>query len=67
MNVFEEPKGNTHVCVVSAVRIKGECTIERVALVMNLIPCRELVLMGLDKNTFSRLIIGCFYVMNANV
>ena len=29
-------------CVVYAGRVKGECTIERVALVMNIVPCRVL-------------------------
>ena len=28
-------------------RVEGECTIERVALVMNIVPCRELNLYGL--------------------
>ena len=38
----QETQRNRHVCVVSAGRIKGECTNERVGLVMNIDPCREL-------------------------
>ena len=36
----------SHGSGVSAERIKGECTIERVALVMNMVPCRGLNLGG---------------------
>ena len=35
-------KGKAHVYVVSAGCVKGECTIERVALAMNIVPCQEL-------------------------
>ena len=52
MTFSRSSKGKAHVCVASAVgRIKGECTIERVALVMNIVPCRELNLMcSLEKD-----------------
>ena len=40
-------KGKTHVCFDSAGCVKGECTIERVALVMNIVPCRDFNLRGL--------------------
>ena len=35
-------KWRTHVCVVFTVYIDEECTIERVAFVMNIVPCRDL-------------------------
>ena len=38
---FKEPKRKSHVGVVYAGCIKGECTIERVALVMNIVPCQD--------------------------
>ena len=46
MKVFsQEPqKGRLTFVVVFAVRLMGECTIERVAFVMNIVPCRELIL-----------------------
>ena len=37
-------KWKPHVDGISTGGIKGECTIERVALVMNIVPCRELIL-----------------------
>ena len=43
---LREFKWNIHFCVVSAESIEGEYTIERVALVMNIVPCRELDLKG---------------------
>ena len=36
----------TNVCTEFAGDIKDECTIERVALVMSIVPCRELNLDG---------------------
>ena len=39
-------KWETHICVVFTGDFKGECTIERVALVMNIVPCRDLKLEG---------------------
>ena len=42
MCFLKDLKRKTHVCVVSAGRIKGEYTNERVTLVMNVIPCRSL-------------------------
>ena len=41
--------GRTHFGVVSAGGAKGECTIERVALVMNIVPCRDLDLNGREE------------------
>ena len=35
-----------HVCIVSAERLKEDCAIERVTLVMNIVPCRDLGLSG---------------------
>ena len=40
MCVLEEHKKETHICV--AERVKGKWTIERVALVMNIVPCRDI-------------------------
>ena len=31
-----------HVCIVSAERVKEDCAIERVTLVINIVPCRDL-------------------------
>ena len=42
MCFLKDLKRKTHVCVVSVGRIKGECTNERVALVMNIVSCRSL-------------------------
>ena len=42
----EPKKGKPHVCAISTGLFKGECTIERVALVMNIVPCGELCLRG---------------------
>ena len=39
---LKEFKKEKFMFVVSIGSIKGECTIERVALVMNIVPCREL-------------------------
>ena len=44
----EPKKGKPHVCAISTGLFKGECTIERVALVMNIVPCRELCLRGIS-------------------
>ena len=41
---FQKHKRESHVFVVSAGRFEGECTIERVAFVMNILPCQSLKL-----------------------
>ena len=43
---LKEIKGKAHVCVVSTGRSKRECTIECVALVMNIVTCKSLILDG---------------------
>ena len=40
-------KGNTHIYIVSAGFIEGDCTIEHVTLVMNIVPCRDFNFGGL--------------------
>ena len=45
MCILKEHKWNS-LCVVFVGCFKEECTIERVALVMNIVPCRELDLTG---------------------
>lgn len=45
--LLEELKRKTHDCVVSAERTKGDCAIERIAFVINVIPCKALNLRGL--------------------
>ena len=43
MKVFSQwTHVKTHVYVVFTGRVKGDCTIERVAFVMNIVPCRGL-------------------------
>ena len=42
MCFLKDLKWKAHICVVLAVRISGGFTTERVALVMNIVPCREL-------------------------
>ena len=44
-------KWRTHVCVVFTVYIDEECTIERVALVMNIVPCRYLNLKCMPRDS----------------
>ena len=39
---FKKIKRIIYICVVSVERVKGKCTIERVALVTNIVPCRDL-------------------------
>ena len=42
--------GNVTFCVVCAGCVNGECTIERVALVVSIVPCRVLDLKGQEWN-----------------
>ena len=43
---LKDLKWKTHICVVFTVRVSGGFTIERVALVMNIVPCRGLDFIG---------------------